>query len=508
MSIFSKVSLRAPKRNKFNLSHDRKFSMAMGNATPIMCLDVVPGDKVRLTTELMMRWAPMLAPMMHMVNVYTYYFFVPDRLVWNESKEFYTGGEDGTSAPVRPFITMNEANKAYFGEGSLADYLGLPPIDPAVTVTQAVQVNANPFRAYQMVYNEYIRDQNVTDPVSFGIDSGSADADIAVLTAMRKRAWEKDYFTSALPWAQRGGDVNIPATGEFSPQYSTFATFPDGGTGPMSVLANARLSSGAAEGRLLNLDDPQILNDVNINVNDLRTSVRLQEWLERNARGGSRYIEQILAHFGVRSSDARLQRPEYLGGGKTPVSVSEVLSTFQQSAEGIPQGNMAGHGIAVGSSKEFTRQFEEHGYVIGLMTVVPKTAYQQGIAKHWTRTSNLDYLWPTFANLGEQEVKVGELWYDPTAAVGEISETFGYQSRYAEYKYMPSSVHGAFRSSLAYWQMGRIFDNKPTLSTQFIEADPTTRVFAVEAQDEHLYCHVYNNLQMLRPLPYFGTPRL
>ena len=238
-------------------------------------------------------------------------------------------------------------------------------------------------------------------------------------------------------------------------------------------------------------------------INELRRAFRLQEWLERNARGGTRYIEQILAHFGVKSSDARLQRPEYITGVKTPVVISEVLNTTGIDGE-LPQGNMAGHGVAVTTGKFGSYFCEEHGWIMGIMSVMPKTAYQQGIPKMFQKFDNLDYYWPSFANIGEQEVKQSEIF----AFTANDNNTFGYVPRYAEYKYMPSRVAGEFRTSLDYWHLGRKFDTQPTLNQTFIECDPsaTKRIFAVEEGADTLYCHVLNKIQAIRPMPKFGTP--
>lgn len=219
-------------------------------------------------------------------------------------------------------------------------------------------------------------------------------------------------------------------------------------------------------------------------------------------------MEQILSHFGVVLGDYRAARPVYLGGGMSPIVVSEVLSTYTNTTDQIPQGNMSGHGISVGNQNGFKQGFNEHGFIIGIMSVLPKTAYQQGINRLWTRATKLDYYWPEFAHLGEQEVKNHEVYYDPADTVNN-DKVFGYQSRYAEYKYQPSSVHGNFKDNMSFWTMGRIFESRPGLNQSFVESDPTTRVFAVtDPSEHHLYCQLYNAVSALRPMPYFGTPRL
>lgn len=245
-------------------------------------------------------------------------------------------------------------------------------------------------------------------------------------------------------------------------------------------------------------------------INDLRRAFRLQEWLEKMARGGSRYIEQILVHFGVKSSDARLQRPEFLGGSKLPVIVSEVLQTAQDISsvdDSTPLGTMAGHGLSAGRGNNISYYAEEHGYIFGIMSVTPLTAYQQGLHRHWTRRSYLDYAWPSFAHIGEQEVLNKELYFD--SSDDKNDETFGYVPRYSEYKYMASRVAGDFRENLAFWHLGRIFESRPALNTEFIECNPRKDIFAVQDNDtQSLWSHVYHSIRVTRRLPKYGTPTL
>lgn len=529
MSMFDKVKFFAPKKNKFDLSHERKLTFNMGELIPILKQDVVPGDKFRVSTETFIRFQPLLAPMMHRVNVYVHYFFVPNRLVWNEWEDFITGGKNGTAEPVFPFIQIDNINKAFWGIGKLPDYFGIPTVDPAVNVINPLNVSALPFRAYQMIYNEYYRDQNLSDPIEFSLDSGYiVGAEMNRLVTMRHRAWEKDYFTSCLPWAQRGSEVLIPIAGvarsadgdiDYGPISAVIDTIDGTRTGAEALMADATpglegnletYNTGTARNaRIENIDEVRVRN-AETTVREFRLAERLQMWLEKMATGGARYVEQMLVMFGVRSSDARLQRPEYLGGGMAPVSVSEVLSTFQDpSGDGNPQGNMAGHGISVGKSNGFRRFFEEHGTVIGIMSVLPKTAYQNGINRHWQKFDRFDYFWPDFAHIGEQAVLNNELFYNPGETPSIGVDTFGYQARYSEYKYEPSTVHGDFRDNLSFWHMGRIFETRPNLNESFVMSDPTTRVFAVtEENSDHLLCQIYNRVDAIRPMPYFGTPKL
>lgn len=528
MSIFDKVSLRRPKSSKFDLSHFRKMSLNMGKLIPILCQEILPGDKFRVNSEVFLRFAPLLAPVMHNVDVYTHYFFVPHRLDWSEWEEFITGGVTGGSVPQPPTIVVSTAGCATgaFKNGTVWDYMGLPTFAESTVVTDPTYVSALPFRAYQRIFNEYYRDQTLTQPADITEDGGVIDpsnAEFLAMLTMRDRAWEKDYFTSAMPTAQRGPEVLMPVEGEGSVTYDPVSKIlkSDGsfadvdklmGTsdafGNLDVGKNSNITTGTT-GRIENIDTVNFQNS-SVTINDLRKATKLQVWLEKMMLGGARYVEQLLVMFGVKSSDARLQRPEYLGGGRQPVVISEVLSSFQDAAgAGAPQGNMAGHGVSVGRSNGFSRRFEEHGYVIGIMSVIPRTAYQQGIPKQFQRFEKLDYAWPDFAHLGEQEIATRELYYDPAQPSGTQSNTFGYQSRYAEYKFCSSTVHGDFRGNLSYWHMGRIFDGVPLLNSSFVTSNPTDRIFAVEDPDvQKLYCQIHNSVSAVRPLPYFGTPQL
>jgi hypothetical protein len=551
-NLFSSVKSPRIKKNVFNLSHENKLSLNMGELIPILCQEVVPGDRFRVRTDLLLRFAPMLAPIMHRVNVYTHFFFVPNRIIWDEWEDFITGGKDGTKKPVFPNLSGQGATtwKNWFPKGELGDYLGVPPITDPDGSFGAFHINALPFRAYNMIYNEYYRDQNLEDPVSFSVASGNISSP-GELLYIKKRSWEKDYFTSALPWAQRGEPVNLPLGGSApvtvawndsgmlsegmkvrpinnqDKMYSTHNVLglnmdESGPESSTSTLMNTNVKTGGAVGL-----DKEVVIDPNgtleadlseatgITINDLRRSVKLQEWLERNARGGARYIEQILSHFGVVSSDARLQRPEYLGGGKSPVVISEVLQT-SATDETSPQANMSGHGVSAGSSHQFTKFFEEHGYIMGILSVIPKSAYQQGLPKIFSKLDKFDYYFPEFAHLGEQPILNKELYISlrNESEVKANEEVFGYTPRYAEYKYIPSQVHGDFRDDLDFWHLGRIFTSRPALSRQFVQVDwkSLNRIFAVESSAsgdlDHIWVQLYNDVKAIRPMPKFGTPYL
>lgn len=504
-TIFKSLSVRKPGRNRFDLSHEKKLSLKMGDLIPILVQEVVPGDSFKVNTEMLLRLSPLLAPMMHRVNVSVQFFFVPNRLVWDNWQNFITGGVDGTTSPAFPRGIVIDANKQYYTAGTLPDYLGLPDLKQLdLSAGAQIKYNVLPVRAYNLIWNEYYRDQNLQTPIDYEKDQ---DGDFTVpvnLIEIKKRAWEKDYFTSALPWPQRGADVLLPNDIQYLNPAKVYddwpnLTAPDGALQSGNTTGDLKLQGTGQDLTIENIES------LGITVNDLRKSVRLQEWLEKNARAGARYIEQIFAHFGVRSSDARLQRPEYLGGVKQPVVVSEVLSTFD-SAE-TPGAQMYGHGISAGRNYAFKRWFEEHGYIMGILSVMPKPAYQQGIPKMYDKASKFDFYFPEFANIGEQEIKKRELYVNNTDAYNEA--TFGYTPRYAEYKFGMNTVHGQFKSTLNYWHMGRIFETAPQLNEDFVKADPTDRVFAVtDPAEDKVFIQIWNDIKAVRPMPVFGTPTL
>lgn len=528
MSIFSKVAFKKVPSNTFDLTHQKKMSAQFGELTPSFIMDVVPGDTVNLTAAQLVRFAPLAAPLMHQVSVYQHYFFVPNRILWDNWENFITGGEDGLDASVPPTIQWEGDPTADRQVNRLGDLLGLPINNG---LSGGAGVDALPFAAYQEIYNEYYRDQNLITAVNNELIDGNNSTNVNTLKQIRKRAWQHDYFTSALPWTQKGPEATIPLgttapllIEQDEPMYSYNVS-----TNPPTLNTIGTLKTDAGTSALVNdnagtLSPTHLSGKVDLSnasassINDLRRAFRLQEWLEKNARGGSRYIESILVHFGVKSSDARLQRPEYLGGGATPVQISEVLQTSQSgqtlSTGGelestTPQGNMAGHGISAGGNQGFKYYAEEHGYLIGILSVMPKTAYQQGIPKMFFRKDKFDYYWPEFANIGEQPILNQELYYDTTDTLNQ--DTFGYTPRYSEYKYLNDTVHGDFRTDLDFWHMGRKFTTRPVLDQSFIQmdSDEVSRVFAVtDTTVDQLYIQINNNVKAKRKMPVFGIPTI
>jgi len=525
-NLFNSIQLPKIGSNVFDLSHDVKMSFKMGGLYPTCAMDCVPGDKVRISTETMLRFAPLIAPVMHKVNVTTHYFFVPNRILWPNWEQWITGNLDVTP-PYAYYAELSGETNISIPVKSLGDYLGLPTEAQSngyLFPDRNAQI-FSPFSiaAYNKIWNEYYRDQNLqTSLVDSLVDGPNILFNASGLTGdnVQSRAWQHDYFTSCLPWAQKGDAVTIPI-GDFTDvpiEYTSgqLNVTRDAGTGSALNVSSmysttkfgepGALVDGTTEATL-NIDNSASLTAKTseltaeaADINSLRRAFRLQEWLERNARGGTRYIESILAHFGVKSSDARLQRPEYLGGSKGKMVISEVLSTAETTA---PVGQMAGHGISVSGGNEFSYKVEEHGWIIGLISVTPDTAYQQGLHKSLDKFDRLDYYWPTFANIGEQEVKAKEIY-----ASSEFGDTvFGYVPRYAEYKYMNSRVAGEMKTSLDYWHLGRIFAEEPNLNGDFISCEPSTRIFAVEDPDvDNIYAHIFNNIKAIRKMPKYGTP--
>ncbi|AXH76295.1 MAG: major capsid protein [Microviridae sp.] len=523
-NIFNSVLMPKVDSNSFDLSHDVKTSFQMGEVVPTCVLDCVPGDSFTLSAENMLRFVPLVSPVMHQVKVDTRYFFVPTRLIWPEWEKWITGESDVEA----PYISVAGAEV-----GSLADYIGIPTGEYQTTIKTSPMALA----AYVKIWNDYYRDQNLQTPYDETLTAGNNSLKFInwLADSPLRRAWEHDYFTSALPFAQKGDSVSIPLVSQDNllVEYTyDGAAGVARNTGLLRDADNGNLTGNAAGYMKSNLGpapfaqggmqvegsggtgfvayDPNGTLSVDVqadatDINTLRKAFSIQAWLEKNARGGTRYIENILAHFGVKSSDTRLNRPEYIGGTKQNMVISEVLATAQSTDDGVAVGSMAGHGISVGGGNTFNYRCEEHGFIIGVINVQPTTAYQQGMPRMHTRLDRLNYLWPSFANLGEQEVLQKELY----ARSLTPEAVFGYVPRYAEYRFMNSRVSGEMRDSLAFWHMGRIFENEPALNQEFIESNPTTRIFAVtDPAEDHIIAHIFNSISARRKLPRYGIPQL
>lgn len=524
MSVFTEVQKMSIRHNTFDLSHERKFSAVAGALTPCFLQEVVPNDRFNINTTQLVRMAPMVAPVMHRMSVYVHFFFVPNRILWDGWEDFINGGQSGEEAPLFPVLK----NEPSWVEGSLADYLGLP-------VGQDLSerdISVLPFAGYQRIWYEFYRDQNLIigpnydflgEPIPDGPQGGF---EAPRLSLLRQRAWQHDYFTSALPWTQRGPEATIPlgATADLTYKYGngTDTFVKDVITGAVSgdiqqlgsTNTGSLLKDAPAPQQTVNLDisrshEVDLSTATASSINDLRRAFRLQEWLELNARGGARYNETIKIHFGISPGDARLQRPEFLGGSSTPIVISEVLQTSSTTTEPTPQGNMSGHGVSMGGKNTTYYTCKEHGYIFGIMSIMPKSAYQQGIPKHFRKFDKFDYFWKSFANIGEQPILNYEVYADSSDDFD--NDIFGYTPRYSEYKYVNDSVHGAFRTSLDFWHAGRIFANRPNLNQVFVEMQnpEISRIFAVTNPDsEQFYVQMYHRVKAKRPMPYFGTPTI
>lgn len=541
MKVFDSVPVKVPSKNVFNLSHDVKASYGFDNIYPFLCQPVYPGETWNCRAEVFLRAMPMLAPMMHNVDMRLYFFFVPNRLVWNQDKTrdwrtFITGGEDGTASPTLPYFTYGDAfieDPSYIEHRSLLDHLGFPTVDhvanPVTPLNGNLKISSLPLRAYQLVWNEYFRNQNVQNEIAFSYDAGvELGQNLANILELRKKNWEKDYFTSCLPFEQRGVAMTLPMN--LNVQQVTLPVTVNTAkvgqslteVGLVATQANAtvRMASNATESNSLTLHGeakgPVIFTGLNPGtINDFRYCLRLQQWLENNARCGSRYIEQIFAHFGVRSSDARLQRPELLGGGKIPLIFTDVPQTsYGQGVGDDAIGNLGGKGTLYGKTGGFKKFFEEHGILLGLCCIIPRTSYSQGVPRWTTAFDKTDWYFPEFAHLGEQAVLNKELYYDPLVVNSNKPNdgVFGYQGRFTELRYIPSTFHGEMRSDLQYWHMGMIFQSTPTLNSSFVEAQSRANIWALQDLSQSGYdpfvCQMHLDIKAVRPIPKYAVPTL
>lgn len=531
MSLFQQIALRKPKRHNFNLSHEVKYTSSMGTLIPLYWEEILPGDKFTIGIQNLTRLAPMLAPMMHRVNMRFYAFFVPNRLLYGQDvwENFITGGEDGTNVTKLPCLKF-PVSPLSDSQKRLLDYLGyrsLLNVQNATTWGVSNMI-AGPYLAYYKIWNEYFRDQNLQDEVSIPFAGNGYQ-----LTShgLMYKCWEKDQFTSSLPWLQRGPQTLMPISGSVSVS-GALADVPSPTKRLQLETANGiAMADGIAYTHKI-ADDLGSIRDANGNdlaptnlsdfltiegalgdletsftINDLRRAVKLQEWLEKNARGGARYTEQILSHFGVRSKDSRLQRPEFLGATSIPIQISEVLQTSSTTSDS-PQANMAGHGISAGANIVCkNRFFSEHGILMLIGCAIPRTGYYGGSDRRLYKPDRFAYYWPEFAHIGEQPVYKDEI-DSKTAAPWSDPQVFGYQERYYEYKSRLSRVVGDFEDTLNFWHLDRTFTD-PSLNGNFVQCLPRTDIFAVQdATSQYLWSDAYISVKASRLVSKYSIPQI
>lgn len=533
-------------RSRFDRSAGVKTSFNVGDIIPFYLEEVLPGDTFQVKSSMVVRMQTLLTPMMDNVYLDKYYFFVPNRLVWQHWKEFCGENTESAWIPETEYNIPQLVSPATDGwkVGPIADYFGIP------TGVPGLSVNALPFRAYALIINEWFRDQNLQDPLVVplddstvtGVNTGTFVTDVAKGGLPYIASKYHDYFTSCLPSPQKGPDVTIPVAQASAWPVQTRAevyepesmiTLSGKNKSGSGSLVNAGWNGGdyVSDRYLGQVKDSGSTLDTGFvptnlwavgdgsaqaaTINQLRLAFQIQKFYEQQARGGSRYTEVVRSFFGVTSPDARLQRPEYLGGNRVPINVSQVIQQSGTESTGTPQGTVVGMSQTTDSHSDFLKSFTEHGFIIGVMVARYDHTYQQGLNRMWSRKDKFDYYWPVFANIGEQAVKNKEIFATGSAEGSKDDEVFGYQEAWADYRYKPSQVTGEMRSqyeqSLDVWHLADDYETLPTLSDSWIREDKTNvdRVLAVTSKvSNQLFADIYITNYATRPMPMYSVPGL